>query len=491
MRATALALLALLALPLAPAGAQAPPDDGAPDERANPTRIVTFYPHVFSIGPNGPMPGNTQYPWGEDDFSRGSPTGCHEAFPKGAGAAAVVVSMSHCDEIPNNMLFVYSTAGFVHADEDTWSYEDFHNERGQAKDVLLDTTQDITATLYMSADAHAWYPSVFVPERLASGVPTGMPVWNWDPGLHPNWQVEASLWLASMGEYQGQASEPPPIAEKFASGDMVLVAQGLSPTQTMVSLDSNINGNGEVYEFAINLGKPQVDRIPKEMDWVLRYRWWSSDGGQRYALPISWNINSGEFYPNRFTLPVKNPFDVELVFPQFLHDKLLIHAMLNSPWGSYDVDARSVSLELVREDDRSPVDPQRIQRVADFSVAHGGHYKPVNVTWVWDHKADALAPGTYRATVTASNFQHSATSETSARFRIHPDGRGEVLEVGRSGQLTATGDQLAGLQGGSTLGARSGSVQEVANPLPLLALLGALALAATGVAGARAMRRRR
>jgi hypothetical protein len=265
--------------------------------------------------------------------------------------------------------------------------------------------------------------------------------------VHPDWQVEASLWVMHLGEYQGQASEPPPVEEMFDSEGGTLVAQGLSAPQTMLSLDANLNnGQGEVHEFTVNLGKAQVDRIPKEMDWVLRYRWWSATGEQRYTLPTSWNVNSGEFYPNRFTLPVKNPFDVELVFPQFLHDKLLLHAMLNSPWGSYDVDARTVRLDLAELGGRA-VEPLRITRSADFSVAHGGHYKPVNVTWVWDYKGDGLRPGDYEATVTASNFQHSAASSTKASFRILPDGTGQVLSVGRSGQQTFTEAQLRALEG--------------------------------------------
>jgi hypothetical protein len=368
---------------------------------------------------------------------------------------------------------VYSTAGFVHADEDTWTYEDFHNERGQAKDILLDTTQDVTATFYMSADWHPWNCAL-EGSLLIGGVPSPYPCWNWDPGYFPQWQVEATLLLANMGEYQGQASDPPPVHEKVLSGDVVQVAKGLSPPQDMLSLDSTLNGKGEVYEFAINLGKPQVDRIPKEMDWVLMFRWWMNQGSDKVILGqrFNWNINSGEFYPNRFQLPVKNPFDVELVFPQFLHDKLLIHAMLNSPWGSYDVDARTVRMTITADGNR-PVEPQHVVRVADFSVAHGGHYKPVNVTWVWDHKADALAPGEYRVSVEAFNFQHSANSVTEARFRIHPDGRGEVLQVGRSGQLTATGDQLADL---GAVGSQGMGYALVSFPLAPLVLAAAAAL---------------
>jgi hypothetical protein len=298
----------------------------------------------------------------------------------------------------------------------------------------------------MSADWHAW--NCGLARGPASGLPTPYPCWNWDPGYFPSWQVEATLFLGSMGEYQGQPSEPPPVHDKVTSGDVIEVAKGLSAPQDMLSLDSSLGGHGEVYEFPINLGKPQVDKIPKEADWIMRFRWWIRNGedtlllGQRF----NWNINSGEFYPNRFTLPVKNPFDVELVYPQFLHDKLLLHAMLNSPWGSYDVDSKSVKLDIV-DDGNRPVQPEHMTRTADFSVAHGGHYKPVNITWVWDYKTDGLKPGLYKVSVTASNFQHSAYSTTGAAFRINPDGTGTVVSVGRSGQQTSTEAQLRALEG--------------------------------------------
>jgi MYXO-CTERM domain-containing protein len=314
-------------------------------------------------------------------------------------------------------------------------------------------------------------------------VPWPFPCWNWDPGFYPGWRVEASLFLGNMGEYQGQASEPPPVHEKFLSGDLVPLAQGISDPVDMLSLDSSLNnGQGEVYEFVINLGKPAEAVIPKEMDWVLQFRWYIEQAGNTVLTELNWNVNSGEFHPVRFTLPVKNPFDVELVYPQFLHDKLLLHAMLNSPWGSYDVDAKSVHLAIEGEGGR-PVEPQHIARSADFSVAHGGHYKPVNITWVWDHKADNLRPGTYKATVTASNFQHSASSSTSATFRILPDGTGQVMSIGRSGQQTFTEAQLQQLGQPGNLHTQS-AAQPARAPGP------ELPLAALALAGLALLRRR-
>jgi hypothetical protein len=104
------------------------------------------------------------------------------------------------------------------------------------------------------------------------------------------------------------------------------------------------------------------------------------------------------------------------------------------------VDARTVKIDI--QSDAGAVPFVSVVKSADFSVAHGGHYKPVNVTWVWDYKADKAPAGDYRVSVTAWNFQHSASSTTSATFRIAKDGTGQVLSIGRSGQQTSSLAQL-------------------------------------------------
>jgi hypothetical protein len=486
VRVTAMLTVAFLLLPLAASAQEGPTAPTAADDQVRPTTEVSFFPHVFAATGAQPMPGNTQFPFGEADFSAGYPdNGCYpESMSALSGVPRVPVNsvpganiffsdvyFPTCDDWDQNVLYVYSTAGFVHADPDFWTYEDFHNERGQAKEIVLDTAQDITAQFFMSADYHPW---ICLPGSVVSGVPSPWPCWNWDPGFFPKWQIEATLFLGSMGEYQGQASEAPPVHEKVASGQVVEVARGVSEPQDMLSLDSSLNnGQGEVYQFDINLGKPLVDRIPKEMDWIMRFKWWARLDDNTKAITgqrTNWNINSGEFYPSHFTLPVKNPFDVELVYPQFLHDKLLLHAMLNSPWGSYDVDSKSVAIDIVGET-AGPVAMHRVNRVADFSVAHGGHYKPVNVTWVWDYKADDLKPGVYRVSVTASNFQHSAFSTTSASFRVNADRSGTVLSIGKSGQQTSSEAQLRALEGGSAnLDAAAFDARPVAPLTPALTL---------------------
>ncbi|MCA1813892.1 MAG: hypothetical protein LC624_08070, partial [Halobacteriales archaeon] len=194
---------------------------------------------------------------------------------------------------------------------------------------------------------------------------------------------------------------------------------------------------------------------------------------------------AGEQFPVRFTLPVRNPFDVELVIPQFVHNKVLIHGVLSSPWGSYDVDTKGVTIEL-RDPNGQFLNPEHITRSGDYSVAHGAHFKPVNLTWVWDYQADKARPGTYKALVTGCDLEHICGS-TEARFTINADGTGGDYVIGRSGQVTASQGQLSGLTGGTQEGpafrpaSASGAPARAVpgfEPLLGLAIVGLAALAA-------------
>ncbi|MGQ0536645.1 MAG: hypothetical protein ACT4PT_11295 [Methanobacteriota archaeon] len=176
-------------------------------------------------------------------------------------------------------------------------------------------------------------------------------------------------------------------------------------------------------------------------------------------------------------LPVRNAFDVEMVIPQFLHEKLVLLGVVNTPWGSYDLDPASVKLAI--EDSRDNlVETPSLQFIADYSVAHGGHYLPANLTWIWDYKADGLAPGTYTVTVGATNWQGSAQSSTKAKFTINRDGTPGPIEIGRSGQQTASEKDIEEFQkGAENASGREGAGPSFAADLVPLTLLGLVAVA--------------
>ena len=142
--------------------------------------MITFYAHEFAVGADRPNPGNTEYPWGEDDTSFGS--GGKDCMPTALGPAGgetvtiegQSVTTNDCESSTTNVLYVYSTAGPVQTEmvnegiAGANPYASFHNERGQTKDILLDTTKEITARFFMSADDHSW-------NRFDTSVTPGVP----------------------------------------------------------------------------------------------------------------------------------------------------------------------------------------------------------------------------------------------------------------------------------------------------------------------------
>jgi hypothetical protein len=457
-------LLPSMAAAQEPAPALGPP---AGDEASRPAQTITFYGHVFGNGLdgqrgiNGPMPANTLPPVGDGLFAIWQSDGCGILPVEDPTTAVPVVGGEFqggpdCDKDPVNKLAIFLTAGPVQVHQfSDFNYTALHNEHGRAKDVYLDTTKDIHAWFYAAADFFS-YP-LLCQGGLGPDLACPLPSWGWDPGVIPNFVVEATLYTAVLGDYGQGASEPPPIAAGLAGAE-VLAKGSVGP----VTLQTGLPGSPNAMEFDVNLGKPAQAVVPKDRDLFLVYSWYeqmpTGKMGLSYMKP--W---AGEQFPVRFQLPVRNPFDVELVIPQFLHSKLLVHGVLSSPWGSYDVDLKTVDIE-VRDPADSPVSLEHLVRAGDYSVAHGAHFKPVNVTWVWDYAADRAKPGTYTATVRGCNLQHSSCGSTESRFTINADGSPGDIVVGRSGQVTASEGQLRQITQGSNLTANEARVPVVAEP---------------------------
>lgn len=421
---------------------------------------MTFYGHVFGIGRDAPMPMNTQFPEGEADLSQGF-TGHYCGIPGDVT----------CEDDPQNEVWLYTTAGFVQIKEYTqFDYSKLHNERGLTKDTYLDMGRDIKAEFYMSADLHGWLLAFCTP-GVPHDVPWPVPCWNWDPGYLSQWQVEATIYTGILGEHGGAADEAPDIATAFADGKLTPLATGVSDPVDVQSLEAT--GNPTVWKFDINLGPPQRDVIKKEESYVVRYQWWSlKPNGEKMVLPEAdvWNVDSGEYYPPTITLPVKGAFNVEMVLPQFVYGKLVVLGIMNTPWGSYDVDHDSVQIEIKNTRTGTIIEPRSIQRLADFSVAHGGHYKPVNVTYVWDFMADGVPAGDYDVTIRAANFQGSASASCTGGFVLGESGAAGDIRIGECGVRTISEDQLSTIKEGSANDATTAGGDAEALPLPKVSL---------------------
>ncbi|HLE95726.1 MAG TPA: hypothetical protein VI997_00015 [Candidatus Thermoplasmatota archaeon] len=424
------------------------------------TAKVTFFGHVFASGLNAPMPSNDQPPEGEEVFGVGStntctPVGTFDNYiPPPPPTASPGVD---CDKDPQNKLALFSSAGFVDVkgrDEfnSKGDYTLFHNERGSTKAIQLDPAEDVTASLWMSLDPiHVWYVGggsneTDCPYANPRDVGCVYPYWGWDPGLWPDWVVKATLYAAVLGDHGSDPSKAPPIHEALTAGTARVIAEGeTAPIQVV----NGLPGNPNVHQFVVNLGKPKATTIEREESFFLVFSWYSKTGDTKYTFHY-WRLWAGEFFPPVYTLPVTNAFDVELVIPSFVYDKLVIVGVINTPWGSYDVDPSTTRLTIEEKATRREVTPLRVSTFSDYSTAHGGHYKPVNETWVWDYKGDRLAPGTYTATVTAENWAHSARGACTAEFTILPDGSPGPVTVGACGERTASDElveELRNLEG--------------------------------------------
>lgn len=410
---------------------------------------VTFYGHIFAFGRGAPMPMNTQFPKGESDYSIGTSTRCGNPPPAPADNQA-------CRTLAANEQYWYSTAGFVQvktAEEWGGNYGLFHNERGLTKDVYLDTTQTPRALYHMSADFHGWLVAL-----------CDVACWNWDPGTFQDWVVEATVMHASLGELHSNPSDAPDFSDVTAGNSGTIIARGTSEPTDMMSFDENVPvvGGQTVWPFQFDLEWDPAfaasdGRIPHTDNVIVHWEWYQktanpTGGTNEYIIGtgvagVVWNLNSGEDYPSNVVLPVRNPIDVELVYPQFIHDKLVILSVINTPWGSYDIDPALIN--LVVKDGAGNVVPFKdgtLQRVLEQSVAHSGHYQPIKPTWVWDYQAQGLKPGDYTVTVEVTNYQHSVTTSTTALFTVTKDGAGTTQE-GRSGLQTLQGNLHAGHEG--------------------------------------------
>lgn len=450
LRVTTIAVTLLLLLGAQGAQAQEETEEERQAIEDEPGVPITFYGHVFNNGRANPMPLNTQYPAGEEDYSIGLGGGCGAAPPQPDDSA-------DCESWAGNEEFFYTTAGFVQVKSreeflNNGGYEQLHNERGQTKDIFFDTSQPVTASLYMSADFHGW--PVFACAYMC---------WNWDPGYFEDWVVEAWLWKAPLGDHGSAASEAPNMGEIANRQLGTLMAHGKTEPTDLISFDETIPADAlcggpctTVQEFPVELAwddgfTSSGGIVPKEEDFILEFEWYQETDGQKYIrgsgpVGIVWNLNGGEDYPNRLTLPVRNPLDVELVFPKFVHDKLVILSVINTPWGSYDVDQAATTLTVTDADGREvSIQEGTLTGGLDRSVSHAGHYRPIEGTWVWDYQAQDLAPGSYSVTVETTNFQHSYTTATTADFTITAEGTGGDTRSGRSGLQSFQEDVTEGV----------------------------------------------
>lgn len=182
----------------------------------------------------------------------------------------------------------------------------------------------------------------------------------------------------------------------------------------------------------------EADRILRETGFNVRVDMFidnpacqkPTDVGKEYVMPSTVAAYSSAEHRPRMDLAIMNPIRVEYLHPQFIGDELVVHAALNSVWGNYDVQEATADGIQLSISGPSPV--TKLAKVAFVQRYHDHyhHQEAVDVTYVWDYKADRAAPGVYTVNVRFTNDQGTATASASAEFEIGKGGRNSVTGCG-------------------------------------------------------------
>lgn len=378
--AFALALALLVAVPLALAqsheghtmGGMAPPPDDT-GYTGGPI-VVPLYGHIYDL--LQPVPINTQ-PMVDLDLARGFGTPSVD----GAGPLAS----------PHSLRF-YSSPGLVEYNvTDENGLPRYHPERGLSYDIMLDTSKPFVGHWFMSAKA------LDVPQAGQTDGP--------EAGTLAGLTVRMTMRLGDD------------IGADLDAGEVV--AQGTSALED----PSTWIVNGDAVEFVVDMGTPTVDRIRGNESFNILVEWFNAEApdGSLSATQRDWILHTGVRYPNRVEVGVTNPLALYSIEPTPVgNDLLTIHAVINSPFGNYDVDVSTATISVEGPSRATSIGaPLVVQR----NFEHNHHYAPVELTWTWPYVQDNAQPGEYRVTVTAQNLQHTATVTKTATFVIPESGR--------------------------------------------------------------------
>lgn len=335
--------------------------------------VVPLYAHIYDLLQTAPM--NTQ-PMIALDLARGF------GLPSASGAPVEGL------DTPSSLRFV-STPGLVEYNITEDGFPRMHPERGISYDVLFDTSQSVVGNFFLGVKA------TDVPQ---AGQTTGP-----EAGVAPGLTVRMTM---RVGDNVGADLD---------AGE--IIAQGsttLDPTQWAV--------NGAPIEFIVDMGTPLVDRIPGDEAFNVLVEWYNAESPTGASFTQrDWVVHTGAEYPNRVEIAVANPLAFYTLKPTPLgDDRISMHAVMNSPFGNYDVDVANITFSV-----EGPTVPRSIgaPHVVQRSFEHNHHYAPVELTWVWDYRSEGATPGEYRVRVEAENIQKTASVTKSATFLVPERGR--------------------------------------------------------------------
>jgi hypothetical protein len=336
-----------------------------------------------------------------------------------------------CCKFNNNRFLMFSSPGFVeYLQEGNWRV---HQEPGLAADVEI---HGDTVWGY-------WYMS-------PSNVPDSLPVSGTAPGVIPAVGVYMKM---NLGRFESDESSRI-IAEGdtgsgFGSPDS---AGQCGDCVTMISTP----GQDEVWEFKVPM-KVSKSVIPsvwdetvseKDHGYVVRAIPYQLETEQGRVTQADWRLRTGIDYPPRLVLDIKNPMVTTSTRAHLFDDYLFFRWSFTSPWGSYDVDANSLMLEVEGPKNLGPGDIEFVN--LKHSVDHDGHFKPLNATWRYDYVNNPLPPGKYTIKAMVHNYQNTYMKTWTEEFTVNDKGIPELESIGAVGG--SGGRAQGGADGGDSPG---------------------------------------
>lgn len=364
----------------------------------NPTKPTTtsLYFHIFDTFNAFPI--NTQLPQPEGFFKVGGTN-----FP-----SAVVPESNGQVNYDFNTIYGFATSGPVEYNFIENGQPRFHPERGIARDVLIDSTVQPYAYIYVQVRDVIGTPShtMVLPKftfrvHMGTGNVIG-PDANLDanPAIMDG-QLTAYLWDLPMAPPASEIQDPGCNNPGMPSGVCPILvpdADGIIEYKIPMELkDTKI---------------PKVDAYHMRIDW---FQDPSHDGsqGDRFAEGYMRLVSDNDHHP-RLVMAVKNPVYFEFIHPQVASGILLIHTCENSPWGTYDIDVANMTVAV-----EGPSVPQDLPVVVSQNMhVHNLHDKCAEVTYLWRFREEQAAEGDYKITVTVQNLNHTAMAIGTASFHV-------------------------------------------------------------------------
>jgi hypothetical protein len=213
--------------------------------------------------------------------------------------------------------------------------------------------------------------------------------------------------------------------------------------------------------------------IPKSEAYNVRLDWYQMDeafGPDAFATGymrlFSGEGGDGSIKQHHLDMNIMNPVYVEFIHPQVAAGTLLIHAGVNSPWGTYDIDADSVELTI-----EGPSKPRVLKQLVNQNQnVHGLHDQAAAITYLWDFRGEEAAEGDYDICISVKNLGVPDEFGTT-----RPE---SVVEAKDCAGFTITEKEAFGLDTtGEVVAPTFNSGDAVESPgvglVPLVALLGA------------------